>query len=92
MKFLVISDIHGSEGCLKTALASFPDFDMLVLCGDYLNHGPRNPLPEGWNPKGVAEILNPLSGKIEADEIGEIIREGSVKDCHCSIIVGGQPR
>lgn len=40
----------------------------------------------------VESVKNPLSGKIEAEEIGEIIREGSVKDCHCSIIVGGQPR
>lgn len=64
MKILVLSDIHGSELSLKTSLSSFPDFDLLVLCGDYLNHGPRNPLPDGWNPKGVAEILNNLSDKI----------------------------
>ena len=63
MKILAISDIHGSSSALETALSSFP-CDILLLCGDYLNHGPRNPLPEGWNPKRVAEILNPLAGKI----------------------------
>ncbi len=64
MKTLVISDIHGSSSSLRTALDSFPDFDLLMICGDYLNHGPRNPLPDGWNPKGVASILNPLAEKI----------------------------
>ncbi|MCR5123606.1 MAG: phosphodiesterase [Treponema sp.] len=64
MKTLVISDIHGSSSSLRTALDSFPDFDLLMICGDYLNHGPRNPLPDGWNPKEVASILNPLADKI----------------------------
>lgn len=95
MKFLVISDIHGSEGCLKTALASFPDFDMLVLCGDYLNHGPRNPLPEGWNPKGVAEILNPLSGKIACvrgncdAEVDEMVLSFPCLSPYANIFAGG---
>ena len=66
MKILVLSDIHGSADCLNTALSSFSGFDILLLCGDYLNHGPRNPLPDGWNPKGVASILNPLAEKIIA--------------------------
>ena len=64
MKILVISDIHGSSEALRTVLKSFPEFDLLVICGDYLNHGPRNPLPEGWNPKETAEILNSLADKI----------------------------
>lgn len=38
----------------------------------------------------VESIKNPLSGKIEADEVGEIIREGSVKRCHCDIVIGGK--
>lgn len=63
MKILVLSDIHGSSLSLETALKSF-DFDLLLLCGDYLNHGPRNPLPDGWNPKEVAEILNKNQEKI----------------------------
>ncbi len=64
MKILVISDIHGSASALRTALESFPEFDLLVLCGDYLNHGPRNPLPEGWDTKETAAILNTLADKI----------------------------
>ena len=37
----------------------------------------------------VDSIKNPLSGKIEVDELGEMITEGSVKPCHCEVIVGG---
>ena len=65
MKFLILSDIHGSASCLETALASFEEScDALILCGDYLNHGPRNPLPEGWDTKKTAEILNARKDKI----------------------------
>ena len=65
MKFLVLSDIHGSASCLKTALDTFEkDCDALILLGDYLNHGPRNPLPEGWDTKKTAELLNSHKEKI----------------------------
>ncbi len=65
MKFLILSDIHGSAGALKTALDSFEkDCDVLILCGDFLNHGPRNPLPDGWDTKKTADILNAHKEKI----------------------------
>ena len=65
MKFLILSDIHGSASCLQTALDSFEKFcDAIILCGDYLNHGPRNPLPEGWDTKKTAAILNTHKAKI----------------------------
>ena len=65
MKYLVISDIHGSAESLEKALDCFgKQADYLLLCGDYLNHGPRNPLPEGWNPKKVASVLNENKGRI----------------------------
>ncbi|MCR4822688.1 MAG: phosphodiesterase [Treponema sp.] len=65
MKFLVISDIHGSAACLQQALSSFEkDCDAIILCGDYLNHGPRNPLPQGWDTKKTAELLNQRKNKL----------------------------
>lgn len=65
MKYLVISDIHGSALCLETALRNLEKgSDLIILCGDYLNHGPRNPLPDGWNTKRTAEILNSFKQKI----------------------------
>ena len=38
----------------------------LVLCGDLLYHGPRNDLPNDYNPKAVIKILNSISDKILA--------------------------
>ena len=66
MKLLIVSDIHGSE---TAAIKDFNLFekdncDYLVLLGDVLYHGPRNPLPVGHNPKGVANALNAVKDKI----------------------------
>ena len=49
MKLLVISDIHGSPVYLKKVLDIFEreNYDKLILLGDELYHGPRNPIPEG---------------------------------------------
>ncbi|MCV5216422.1 YfcE family phosphodiesterase, partial [Escherichia coli] len=52
MKLFFASDLHGSlpatEETIKLFLASGAKH--LVLLGDTLNHGPRNPIPEGYNP------------------------------------------
>ncbi|MBP3606971.1 MAG: phosphodiesterase [Treponema sp.] len=65
MKFLVLSDIHGSSLSLKTVLDNFSGtVDSIIICGDFLNHGPRNPLPEGWNTKNTAELLNAYKNQI----------------------------
>lgn len=68
MKFFVLSDIHGDASCCKKALDIFKQSDCssLLLLGDILYHGPRNDLPDAYNPKKVIELLNPLSDKIIA--------------------------
>lgn len=68
MKYMLLSDIHGSETTLQKALEQFHlmKCDFLCILGDILNYGPRNPLPEGLNAKGVVELLNPLADKIIA--------------------------
>jgi len=68
MRLMFASDIHGSaEDALKIKeIFLNSGADKLVLCGDLLYHGPRNDLPEGYNPKKVIEILNSLSDDIIA--------------------------
>lgn len=68
MKYLVASDIHGSlEGALAIAEKIEKKMaDKVILLGDILYHGPRNPLPEDYNPMKVAENLNKISEKIIA--------------------------
>ncbi len=60
MKYLILSDIHGSMPRLKRALAIFEErhCDMILILGDILNYGPRNTIPEGIDPKGIVEALN----------------------------------
>ncbi|MBE6351071.1 MAG: phosphodiesterase [Spirochaetaceae bacterium] len=66
MKLFVISDTHGSLSAFKKALEAFEkeQADFIIHCGDYLNHGPRNPLPQGYNTKALAEKLNDYKEKI----------------------------
>lgn len=68
MKYLVVSDIHGSKIAAEkiAELLKIEEFQACLCLGDILYHGPRNPLPEGHDPKGVAEILNGLNKKIIA--------------------------
>lgn len=66
MKLFFISDIHGSVFYLDKAMERCADegADYIVILGDILYHGARNPLPKEYNPKGVIEILNNHSDKI----------------------------
>ncbi|WP_410208380.1 phosphodiesterase [Fusobacterium sp.] len=68
MKLFIISDIHGSLYYLKKAIRIFEKekCDKLVILGDELYHGPRNPLPEEYSPKEVIKILNSYKDKIIA--------------------------
>ena len=60
MKILFASDIHGSAAACEKVLSRFEaeQADRLVLLGDLLYHGPRNDLPERYDPKTVAKLLN----------------------------------
>ncbi|OKP83412.1 phosphodiesterase [Paenibacillus helianthi] len=60
MKLMFISDIHGSLHWLEQALLKAEEEQphTLVILGDFLYHGPRNPLPDGYDPQGVAARLN----------------------------------
>ncbi|WP_150319890.1 phosphodiesterase, partial [Enterobacter hormaechei] len=66
MKYLIVSDIHGSIDALDAVLQHFERerCDMLLLLGDLLNYGPRNSLPPGLDPRAVAERLNTLADRI----------------------------
>ncbi|MGM9739810.1 MAG: metallophosphoesterase, partial [Candidatus Cryptobacteroides sp.] len=49
MKYLIVSDIHGSLPRLEKVLKFFGrgSYDLLLILGDILNYGPRNGIPEG---------------------------------------------
>lgn len=68
MKLLITSDIHGSAYYAKKVVMAYHDLhcDKLLLLGDILYHGPRNPLPKDYDPKEVIALLNPLKHDIIA--------------------------
>lgn len=66
MKLFFMSDIHGSLKYAKLGIDVFikENADYMVILGDVLYHGPRNPLPEEYNPKEVANLINKYKNKI----------------------------
>ena len=68
MKLLIASDIHGSARWCRALMKAVEDEapGKVVLLGDLLYHGPRNPLPEGYAPAEVAKLLNGYADRITA--------------------------
>ena len=68
MKYLIASDIHGSASACEHVFRLFEreGCDRLILLGDLLYHGPRNPLPDAYDPPKVAQMLNEKAHLIHA--------------------------
>lgn len=68
MKYMIASDLHGSYQYAEQLLARFEEekADMLILLGDLLYHGARNPLPEGYSTKDLTALLNRYKSRIFA--------------------------
>lgn len=66
MKLLIASDVHGSAKYCRLLLEKLEEerAEKLILLGDILYHGPRNPLPEEYSPPKVAEMLAKVKDKI----------------------------
>ena len=66
MKLMIASDLHGSAHYVKKFLdryrAEAPD--RLLLLGDLLYHGPRNPLPQDYDCPAVADALNAVRDRL----------------------------
>ena len=60
MKWMIASDIHGSEAFCRKLLEAYDreGAERLLLLGDILYHGPRNALPFEYAPKVVISLLN----------------------------------
>jgi uncharacterized protein len=68
MKWMIASDIHGSAHFCRLLMQKFADeqADRLLLLGDLLYHGPRNDLPQDYDTRETAKILNEHGNKIIA--------------------------
>ena len=96
MKWMIASDIHGSAAYLEKLLEAYKQekADRMLLLGDLLYHGPRNDLPEGYQPKRVIELLNGIKddilcvrGNCEA-EVDQMVLEFPVMADYAVLPVG----
>lgn len=98
MKLFFMSDIHGSLYYLNRALERFQEelANYIVILGDELYHGARNPLPKEYNPKKVAEILNNYSDRIIAvrgncdSEVDEMVLDFPIMATYSIILYEGK--
>ncbi len=96
MKLFIASDIHGSAVWCEKMVESFKreGADKLVLLGDILYHGPRNPLPDGYAPQKVFNMLNALRAQIIAvrgncdSEVDQMVLEFNVSSDYAEIYDG----
>ncbi len=66
MKWLIASDIHGSAKWCRQLIEAYKreKADRILLLGDILYHGPRNDLPEEYDPKAVINMLGEYKDEI----------------------------
>ncbi|MCD6237737.1 MAG: phosphodiesterase [Thermotogae bacterium] len=59
MIFGLMSDTHGSVSAWNRTIALFKEAncEYIIHIGDVLYHGPRNPLPDDYAPKELAEYI-----------------------------------
>ncbi|NLC95873.1 MAG: phosphodiesterase [Bacilli bacterium] len=95
MKLLIASDIHGSLYYTKLLIDKFnkEKCDRLILLGDILYHGPRNPVPKDYEPKEVANLLNQYKDKIICvrgncdSEVDQMILEFPVSSAYSYLLI-----
>ncbi|SPF39283.1 Phosphodiesterase YfcE [Candidatus Desulfosporosinus infrequens] len=98
MKLFFISDIHGSLHYLRKALEKFKQekADYIVILGDHLYHGARNPLPIEYNPGEVAKLLNKFADRIIAvrgncdSEVDEMVIEFPMMSTYSTVLYNGR--
>lgn len=66
MKLMIASDLHGSAYYCRALLEALrrEGADRLILLGDLLYHGPRNPLPREYDTMAVTAMLNTLADRV----------------------------
>lgn len=98
MKLIFASDIHGSAYYCKKVLDAFKSEQAqnLILLGDLLYHGPRNPLPKDYSPADVASMLNDNKQHILAvkgncdSEVDQMVLQFPILTENLSLFLGGK--
>lgn len=98
MKLMIASDIHGSALYAGQLMDAFgrEQPDKLLLLGDFLYHGPRNELPDGYDPKRVFAMLNKIKASILAvrgncdSEVDQMVLEFPIMADCCTLFLDGR--
>lgn len=98
MKVLFFSDVHGSPESVEQLMRRISRHapDHLVLLGDVLYHGPRNPLRPDYAPPLVVEQLNTLKGRITAvrgncdSEVDQMLLAFPIMSEYATLLAGGR--
>jgi len=96
VKYLICSDIHGDGTGAEIIVNFFTEMncDKLILLGDILYHGPRNPLPGAHSPPRVVEILNTRKDRIIAcrgncdAEVDQMLLQFPITGSYCLLFDG----
>ena len=96
-KIVIASDIHGSAHWCEKLLGAIERENpaKIFLLGDLLYHGPRNELPEGYAPKEVFAMLNPLKKKLLCvrgncdSEVDQMLLEFPLMSDYSTLLVDG---
>ena len=99
MKYMFASDVHGSAYYCRKMLKAYDEekAERLVLLGDLLYHGPRNDLPEGYAPKEVIAMLNPMKKELLCvrgncdTEVDQMVLEFPILADYCYLNLAGDP-
>ena len=97
MKLMIASDIHGSAYYCRQMIEAYKreEADRLLLLGDILYHGPRNNLPEEYNPKAVTEMLNTMKQEVLCvrgncdTEVDQMVLEFPIMAEYCILVLDG---
>lgn len=97
MKIGVVSDTHGCAATwVKVNEKFFRDVDFIIHAGDVLYHGPRNNIPNEYDPRRLAELINSspvpvvtACGNCDAEVDGMVLNV-PVQSPYCYIMHGTQ--
>lgn len=97
MKLLIASDLHGSAkyvGMLMKRVEK-ENPDKILLLGDILYHGPRNDLPNDYDTRKTAELLNEKADIIMAvrgncdAKVDEMLLDFNIESEHMTLFIDG---
>lgn len=98
MKLMIASDLHGSACYTEKLMDAFEkeQAGRLLLLGDILYHGPRNDLPQDYDPRAVSRLLNEQKQNILCvrgncdTEVDQMVLEFPILADYCVILLGEQ--